>query len=224
MQNNDLAIVSLLIIFGLTACHSEHDSKVNTHHKNSHSSGPQRGHPQHGDQSTSNDKVESFTYDFDLNGCKTGRHQFNSLEEMCVGLQNETLNQSCASDLRIKHFQAFCPNQMYQAFNEKDSNNNTSNPTSLPEERDQLKNDVLVRTLYVGEGSLVLYRNPTGEPARTLVFCVDKNIHAKTLLTNPDMGGVIMTKGAKIVMKNDISNAFNDGSNLKGTYIQFECK
>lgn len=235
MKNNDFKniVIAIISIITLSACHSENDHKTGNHKKNGHPtghnnrpgqpSGPPIDHnQQHGDHSSSNGKIESFTYNFDLNGCKTGKHQFNSLEEMCMGLQNDTLNNSCASELRVNHFQTFCPNQTYQPF--KDSKVNNDNPDLLPSSRDHLKGEVLIRTLYAGESSLVLFKNPTGESARTLVYCTDNKHQAKKVLTEPGMGGMIITKGTKIVMKNDTSNAFNDGSSLKGTYIQFECQ
>lgn len=227
MKNNyfKMIVIACLSTF-LFGCHSEKNDKSHGHNKKNQviPPGGHNDHPSGGPSSpnSSTSKEESFTYEFQLNGCSTAKHQFSSQEEMCISLQNDTLNNSCASDLRREHFQKFCPNQTYQPFKEDGAHNNKQQAS--PGERDQLKGDILVRTLYAGESSLVLFKNPTGESARTLVYCVESHQNATKLLSEPGMGGVIITKGTKIVMKNDTSAAFNDGSKLKGTYLQFNCQ
>ena len=55
-------------------------------------------------------KSESWVYSLEENGCKTGSHQFNSLNEECSGLQNNSLNNNCAYSLRKMTFEsAKCP-------------------------------------------------------------------------------------------------------------------
>lgn len=57
------------------------------------------------------EKAESKTYkyEFTFNNCPTGSHSFSSLSDMCQALQNETLNQGCAQDMRRQYFEQQCP-------------------------------------------------------------------------------------------------------------------
>ncbi len=61
-------------------------------------------------------KSESLSYDFEFNGCPTGKHEFNSKAELCQGLQNDSLNGGCAQSLRQEYFQAQCPGQEFKPF------------------------------------------------------------------------------------------------------------
>ncbi len=55
-------------------------------------------------------KKESYTYEFELNGCNTGRHQFLSKNAMCEGLKSQSLNNYCAVSMRERHFERHaCP-------------------------------------------------------------------------------------------------------------------
>lgn len=91
-------------------------------------------------------------------------------------------------------------------------------------QNDELVGDTLVRSITAGSASLVLYKNPTGESASSMVFCAADAKSAKALFANAEMGGMVLTKGTKIILKNDQSKTFSDGTSLKGTYIQIECK
>lgn len=51
---------------------------------------------------------ESLSYDFTLNGCATGKHTFSSKDEYCKGLTNESLNKSCALQLRKDLYEQKC--------------------------------------------------------------------------------------------------------------------
>jgi hypothetical protein len=59
---------------------------------------------------------QALTYELSENGCSTGRHTFPSFPEMCVGLQNNTLNNDCALDLRAQHFRRNCQGQTFSPF------------------------------------------------------------------------------------------------------------
>lgn len=59
---------------------------------------------------------QALTYDLSENGCSTGRHTFPSFPEMCVGLQNNTLNNDCALNLRAEHFRRNCQGQNFSPF------------------------------------------------------------------------------------------------------------
>ena len=41
-----------------------------------------------------------LTYQYEVNGCDTGKHEFDSLAEYCEGLADDDLNNGCAADLR----------------------------------------------------------------------------------------------------------------------------
>ncbi len=53
---------------------------------------------------SSETKSESYTYQFDLNGCETGQHQFSALKQMCEALKDDELNKFCALSLRENHY------------------------------------------------------------------------------------------------------------------------
>lgn len=89
---------------------------------------------------------------------------------------------------------------------------------------DKLKGNTLIRSLKAGEGSLLLFQNPTNEPAQTLVGCISSAEEAKASLSDDQMGGIVIVSGSTMIVKKDTSNNFNDGTNLKGDYIQIECK
>ena len=54
-------------------------------------------------------KAESYKYNYESNGCKTGEKSFSSKEDYCEGLKNDESNNNCAKDIRYEKFQAECP-------------------------------------------------------------------------------------------------------------------
>lgn len=48
----------------------------------------------------------TYKYEFSENGCNTGKQEFSSLEALCDGLKNDSLNKGCAESLRKKHFES----------------------------------------------------------------------------------------------------------------------
>lgn len=55
---------------------------------------------------------DSLAYRYDINGCDTGSHSFGSKEELCKGLENQKLNNSCATDMRAQTFKRLgCPGE-----------------------------------------------------------------------------------------------------------------
>ena len=56
--------------------------------------------------SSTESKTESLTYEYELNGCKTGSHTFSSKAEFCKGLQDQKLNKGCALSLREQTFKS----------------------------------------------------------------------------------------------------------------------
>lgn len=67
-----------------------------------------------GDSHTNVSKTESRSYEFTENGCKTGKQQFDSLEGLCKGLQNNELNKGCAHTSRELYFEQQCPGQKFE--------------------------------------------------------------------------------------------------------------
>jgi hypothetical protein len=45
-------------------------------------------------------KSEKYTYEFEFNGCKTGKHSFSSKSEYCEALLDDDLNHGCARSMR----------------------------------------------------------------------------------------------------------------------------
>jgi hypothetical protein len=58
--------------------------------------------------SDDNKKTEDYSYEYSENGRETGKQTFNSLEELCLGLQNEELNSGNARSLRKAAFESKC--------------------------------------------------------------------------------------------------------------------
>ncbi len=53
-------------------------------------------------------KSESKSYEFELNGCNTGKQTFESTEDYCAGLQDYNRNRGCAYELREQAFKQSC--------------------------------------------------------------------------------------------------------------------
>ncbi len=51
---------------------------------------------------------QTYSYDFTVNDCKTGKHEFGNLQDYCNALKNDDLNQGCASSLRNIEFELRC--------------------------------------------------------------------------------------------------------------------
>ena len=51
---------------------------------------------------------EDYTYQYNENGCETGKHEFDSKESYCNGLKNEDINHGCASSIREKTYKSNC--------------------------------------------------------------------------------------------------------------------
>lgn len=49
-------------------------------------------------------KSEDYSYQLSLNGCDTGKHSFSSQGELCDGLRNQKLNNSCAESMRANEY------------------------------------------------------------------------------------------------------------------------
>lgn len=52
----------------------------------------------------------SFSYQFVDNGCDTGNHSYPELAAMCSALQDDALNNHCASEMRQDKYRESCAN------------------------------------------------------------------------------------------------------------------
>lgn len=48
------------------------------------------------------------TYKFEVNGCSTEQHSFDSDQTYCEGLRSDSLNHGCAEELRKEAYQRDC--------------------------------------------------------------------------------------------------------------------
>lgn len=46
----------------------------------------------------------TYTYSYEQNGCKTESHSFSSLDAMCKGLIDDSLNKGCARSMRVQAY------------------------------------------------------------------------------------------------------------------------
>ena len=51
---------------------------------------------------------KKFTYEYEVNGCNTGKHSFDSKEAYCKALQEDDRNKGCALSLREDAFKRDC--------------------------------------------------------------------------------------------------------------------
>lgn len=177
---------------------------------------------------------QNLSYQFKVNDCDTGKQTFSAEGEYCLALQNETRNHYCAQEERAKLFESRCQGS-FQPFAESAQDPGIDEAKSVLEGRaegsdpnatagDSVNGEILTRSLRVGQMSMVNYKNPTGDEAQTIVICVPSVEAAKEKLAADVMGGVVMSAGTRMMMKNDKAATFSDGTNLKGSYILFECK
>lgn len=59
---------------------------------------------------TQPDVMGQFTYEYKFNGCSTGKHQLSSKKEFCDTLLNDSVNNSCAREMRIESYNRMCTN------------------------------------------------------------------------------------------------------------------
>lgn len=68
-----------------------------------------------GNSNTIEAKNEKYSYEFEFNGCKTGKHEFSELSAMCDTLQKVYDNHGCAESIRMEYFKTQCPGQTFVA-------------------------------------------------------------------------------------------------------------
>lgn len=58
--------------------------------------------------SNSSTSSQTYTYQYNVNGCDTGKHTFHSTKEYCEGLADDELNNGCATQFRCEAFDKRC--------------------------------------------------------------------------------------------------------------------
>lgn len=74
-----------------------------------------------------NISIQTFSYQFNLNGCDTERHEFNSKSDYCKGLQNHELNKGCALSMRQVRYKDECSE--FGEFTQDEVKTSTANST-----------------------------------------------------------------------------------------------
>lgn len=161
--------------------------------------------------------VTELSYEFkETDGCTTGKQTFDSKEKLCTGLQNNTLNKSCAIDLRQKHFTNECTGE-FTGFTVNKEGNKVYE-VKLP--------GFEVVKLSLGSMKVDLLKVApefSTSPSSTLTFfsCMD---HPSAKYTsNP---GFVLLSGSKAIINRDLDYVFNDGSRADKliAHALFECE
>jgi hypothetical protein len=171
--------------------------------------------PVHPDSKSSDTSSARFkdSYQFEFNGCKTGKHEFvanSSAQEvtsqLCSALQDETLNNFCAADMRREYFEKKCANQSWKPFvSSSAESGGGSNHDSLPAEYQK-------RALSIGQTLMevpITSPNGAGEVRSelTIVSCF------ATIQSGVESGynGFILLGNSKAVIVRDTNYRFGDG-------------
>ena len=95
-------------------------------------------------------KKESYSYDYTENGCNTGNHAFSELVQYCKALQDDNLNNGCASSMRQRAYTNECKNLLNNSpYN--DGSEGTTKPNdgeTNPTTGNQSPIEAQVRTYY----------------------------------------------------------------------------
>ncbi|HEX4926293.1 MAG TPA: hypothetical protein VFV50_19520 [Bdellovibrionales bacterium] len=62
----------------------------------------------------------SYEYEYEVNGCKTGRHTFSSQNDYCNGLKDDERNNYCAWSFRKQAYEQSCSGSFESAILEWD--------------------------------------------------------------------------------------------------------
>lgn len=137
--------------------------------------------------------VETFTYNLESNNCSTGAQVFSTVEQMCQGLQDNTLNNNCALELREDFFAKNCAGKEFVAFDDNTKNNEV-NYNNVIEQKKLKGGDIVVestKTTPVG----------TSKKAASVPFSCAASLADGLNLEK----GVILLNGAKALINRDQS-------------------
>lgn len=93
----------------------------------------------------------------------------------------------------------------------------------LAHAEDRVEGDTTIKSLSAGQVAFAKFLNPTGDKGETLVYCQGQVSVAKDALANVQMGGIMLLSGGKLILKNDRSATYTNGSQVETKYLQFEC-
>lgn len=100
-----LALLALTVVF--SGCDGENKTSPDEAKTSNPYSGNNSGNDQTDITGTPGNSF-SYTYSYKVNGCKTGKQTFHSIKELCIGLQNEALNNYCAQSRREVEYRKMC--------------------------------------------------------------------------------------------------------------------
>jgi len=58
------------------------------------------------------EQTQSYTYEYDVQGCYTGKHTFHNVNALCSALKNEAFNHGCAFKERSKRYATQCGGEL----------------------------------------------------------------------------------------------------------------
>jgi hypothetical protein len=61
-------------------------------------------------------KLGDYSYEFNINGCRTGFHSFKDQKNYCIALMNSVMNNVCALELRMNTFEVDCGEGFQQLY------------------------------------------------------------------------------------------------------------
>lgn len=138
--------------------------------------------------------ISTFNYTLvDDNGCSTGTQVFTSIEEMCKGLQNNTLNNNCSLELREDFFKKNCSNAEFKPFDDE-SQLVADNFSSVLEQKKMKNGDISVELIKV---------TPLGTAKKSVksTFSCANTLEDALNLEN----GFIFLNGSKAIINRDQS-------------------
>lgn len=174
---------------------------------------------------TTNQITESskYSYEFSINGC-SDKHEFDSLEKLCRGLQNNTLNKVCTEDEREDFFKIKCSGQTFKPFTEdqqkvSSSSSSSSLSSNVPENYD-------VKNMVVGTNSLdVLKHSPEGASSLKSALAIFSCAESVSENDSDVLSGFIFLNKSKAVINRDLNYRFGDGtsSSHAKAHVYFTC-
>lgn len=87
----------------------------------------------------------------------------------------------------------------------------------------QENSEVYQKNLRPGEAQILLFKESSGTPNRTIVSCVGNSNAAASILRQNDQGGIMLLLGSEVHFKNDRETKFSDGSEVPGKTISIKC-
>lgn len=139
----------------------------------------------------------SSSYEFSNTQCSTGKQAFDSVAKYCTGLQNNTLNKSCAQQSRESLFSKNCLGQTFKSFNEI--------TLSGPYELKKLRNGIVIKDILKTTAE-----SKEKQKSAMADFSCEKTLAAAT---SSQEDGFIILSGSKVLINRDL-NFPQEGSPL----------